>query len=54
MSRRLPGWALLGFALFYLLTSLDGAAGFVHHAANGLESAARSQSSFLNSLKEHP
>jgi hypothetical protein len=50
MMRTLAGWALIVFAVFYLLTSPDGAAGFVHAALHGLESAARSLSSFLNGL----
>jgi hypothetical protein len=50
MGRRLAGWALLAFAVFYLLTSPDGAAGFVTHAGHGLTSAAHSLASFLNNL----
>jgi hypothetical protein len=50
MFRRLLGWALIAFAVFYLLTSPDGAAGFVHHVLGGLGSAARSLASFVNGL----
>jgi hypothetical protein len=44
------GRALLAFAIFYLLTSPDGAAGFAHGLLDGLESVARSLSSFVSRL----
>jgi len=47
---RLAGLALIAFAVWFLLTSRGGAAGVVHAALHGLESAARSLSSFLNRL----
>jgi hypothetical protein len=50
MTRRLAGWALVAFAVFYMLTSPDGAAGLVHGVLGGLEHAARSLSSFVSSL----
>jgi hypothetical protein len=40
---------LIGFAVFYLLTSPGGAAALVTHGAQGLSSAARSLASLPNS-----
>jgi len=48
--RRLFRWALIGFAVYWLLTSPAGAAGLVSHVATGVGSAARSLASFLNKL----
>ncbi|MGB6455047.1 MAG: hypothetical protein WBH47_11240 [Streptosporangiaceae bacterium] len=50
MGRRVAGWALIAFAVFCLRRDPSGAAGFVSHAAHGLQSAAGSLASFLNSL----
>jgi hypothetical protein len=50
MARRIAGWALVAFAVFYLLTSPGGAAGLVHGLLDGLRSAGHSLSSFVSSL----
>ena len=48
--RRLAGWVLVAFAVFYLLTNPEGAAGLVVHVLDGLGHAASSLSSFVSSL----
>jgi hypothetical protein len=50
MGRRLAGWALIGFAVYFLLTDPGGAAAFVHGALGGLRSAASSLASFVSKL----
>jgi hypothetical protein len=48
--RQLAGWALVAFAVFYLLTDPSGAAGFAHGLLDGLRSAGHSLSSFVSNL----
>jgi hypothetical protein len=43
-------WAIVLFIVFYVATQPAGAAGFVHHAYNGLHDAANSMARFVNSL----
>jgi hypothetical protein len=50
MLRRIITWALVLFIVFYVATQPTGAAGFVHHAYNGLHDAANSMAQFVNSL----
>lgn len=50
MIRTLAGWALVAFAVCYLLTSPDSAAAFADAALRGLGDAARSLSSFASHL----
>jgi hypothetical protein len=50
MVMRLAGWALIVFAVFYLLTNPGGAAGIVHGLLDGLRSAGHSLSSFVSNL----
>jgi hypothetical protein len=47
---RIAWWALIAFAVFYLLTSPAGAAGLITHALDGLRAAASSPSSFVSHL----
>ena len=47
---KLIKWGLIAFAVFYLATDPTGAAGFVHHAYNGVHSAASSMARFVDSL----
>ncbi len=47
---RIIGWALLIFAVWYLLTDPDGAAGLVHGILDGLQHAASSLSAFVSHL----
>jgi thiosulfate reductase cytochrome b subunit len=48
--RKVFGWALLAFAIFYLVTAPHSAAHFVHSAFSGLAAAAHSMTKFVNSL----
>jgi hypothetical protein len=48
--RTVAFWVLIVFGVFYLLTNPDGAAGFVQGLFHGLDSAARSLSSFVSNL----
>ncbi|HUB39882.1 MAG TPA: hypothetical protein VMA72_13595 [Streptosporangiaceae bacterium] len=50
MLNRIIGWALLAFVIYYLVTSPDGAAGFVHSALDGLRHAGDSLAKFVNQL----
>jgi hypothetical protein len=50
MLRGLLGWALVVFAVYYLVTDPDGAAGFVHACLGGLQHAGNSLSKFANNL----
>ncbi len=50
MLRKIITWAIVLFILFYVATQPAGAAGFVHHAYNGLHDAASSLADFVNSL----
>lgn len=47
---RIITWALIVFALFYLVTDPSGAAHFVTSAFGGLKSVGHSLSSFVSSL----
>lgn len=47
---RVLGWLLLAFAVYYLLTQPDGAAGFVHHVLDDLRSLGNSLSQFVSHL----
>lgn len=50
MLKKIITWAVVLFVVFYVATQPAGAAGFVHHAYNGLHSAATSMAKFVNSL----
>jgi len=50
MLNRIIGWALVVFIVYYLVTSPDGAAGFVHSIIDGLRHAGDSLSRFVNQL----
>jgi hypothetical protein len=50
MLRKIITWAIVLFIVFYVATQPTGAAGFVHHAYNGLHDAANSMAQFVNSL----
>ncbi|MGH3318699.1 MAG: hypothetical protein ACRDN9_00705 [Streptosporangiaceae bacterium] len=43
-------WAIVAFALFYLLSDPQAAAGLVRSAAGGLSSAAGSLAAFVSAL----
>lgn len=48
--RKIVLWALVIFAVWYLLTNPDGAAAFGSHILNGLKSAGTSFSTFISHL----
>jgi len=50
MLPRIIGWALVAFAVFYLVTNPDGAAGIVHSILDGLRHAGDSLSRFVDHL----
>ena len=50
MLKKIITWAIVLFIIFYLATQPTGAAAVVHHAYNGLHSAADSMAKFVNSL----
>jgi hypothetical protein len=50
MVRKIVVWALVVFAVFYLLTDPNGAAAFVSHGLNGLRQAGHSLSTFVSKL----
>ena len=50
MLPRIITWALVVFAVYYLVTNPDGAAGFVHSALDGLRHAGDSLSRFVSKL----
>jgi hypothetical protein len=50
MLPRIIGWALVAFAVYYMVTNPDGAAGFVHSVLDGLRQAGDSLSRFVNHL----
>ena len=50
MVRKIVIWALIIFAVWYLLTHPDGAATFGSHLLNGQKAAGRSLASFFNHL----
>ena len=45
--RKIVVWALVVFAVWYLLTNPDGAAAFGSHILNGLKEAGKSLSTFI-------
>jgi hypothetical protein len=49
-TKKIVGWLLAVFAVWYLLTNPDGAALFGQHVLNGLRSAGDSLSKFVSSL----
>jgi hypothetical protein len=50
MLARIIGWVLVAFAVYYLVTNPDGAAGFVHSVLDDLRQAGDSLSKFINRL----
>jgi hypothetical protein len=50
MMYKLIGWALIAFAVFYVLINPDGAAALAAHLFDAARSAARSLSAFLSNL----
>ena len=50
MLKKIITWAIVLFVIFYLATDPTGAAGLIHHAYNGVHSAANSLATFVNSL----
>jgi hypothetical protein len=50
MFTRIIGWALVAFALYFLLTDPTGAAGVAHSALDGLQHAGNQLSQFASQL----
>jgi hypothetical protein len=50
MLTRIIGWALVAFAVYFLLTDPAGAAGVAHSALDGLRHAANQLSQFGRQL----
>jgi hypothetical protein len=50
MIRRLAGWALFAFAVFYIATDPTGAAHVAHSALNELHQAGTSLATFVSRL----
>lgn len=48
--KTVAGWLLAAWAIYFLVTNPDGAAGFVHAALNGLQHAGNSLSQFASKL----
>ncbi len=48
--KKIVGWLLVVFVVWYLLSNPDGAAHFGHHLLNGLRSAGQSLAKFVSSL----
>jgi hypothetical protein len=48
--RKVITWAIVIFIVYYLATNPDGAAGFLHHAFDGLKAAGNSLSRFVDKL----
>jgi len=48
--RKIVLWALVGFAVWYLLTNPDGAAALGSHILNGMKSAGAALSTFVSHL----
>lgn len=48
--KKIAGWAVVVFIVWYLFTRPTGAAGAVHNLLNLLKSAGTSLATFLNSL----
>lgn len=49
-TKKIVGWVIVAFVVFYLLTNPDGAAHFGQHVLNGLRSAGQSLAKFVSSL----
>jgi len=49
-TKKIVGWVIVVFAVWYLLTNPDGAAAFGSHLLNGLKSAGDSLSTFVSNL----
>jgi hypothetical protein len=50
MLTRIIGWALVAFAVYFLLSDPAGAAGVAHSALDGLQHAASQLSLFVRQL----
>ena len=50
MLTRIIGWALVAFAVYFLLSDPAGAAGVAHSALDGLHHAASQLSQFASQL----
>lgn len=50
MLTRIIGWALVAFAVYFLLTDPAGAAGVAHSALDGLQHAGNQLSLFASQL----
>jgi hypothetical protein len=48
--KKIVGWLVVVFVVWYLLTNPDGAATFGQHVLHGLRSAGQSLSKFVSSL----
>jgi hypothetical protein len=48
--KKIVGWLVVVFVVWYLLTNPDGAATFGRHVLDGLRSAGNSLSKFVSSL----
>jgi hypothetical protein len=48
--KKIVGWLIVVFAVWYLLTNPDGAGTFVQHVLSGLKSAGNSLSTFVSNL----
>jgi len=49
-ARKVVGWLIVAFVVFYVLTNPDGAAAFGQHLLHGLRSAGQSLAKFVSSL----
>jgi hypothetical protein len=49
-TKKIVGWLLVVFVVWYLLTNPDGAATFGQHVISGLRSAGNSLAKFVSSL----
>ena len=49
-TKKIVGWLLVVFVVWYLLTNPDGAAAFGQHVISGLRSAGNSLAKFVSSL----
>jgi len=49
-TKKIVGWLIVLFVLFYVLTNPDGAAAFGQHVLHGLRSAGQSLAKFVSSL----
>jgi hypothetical protein len=53
MMRKLAGWAVIAFLLFYVLNDPAGAANTVHGLLGDLAGAGNSLATFANQLGSH-